>query len=103
MAHLHAAFSKHLSNYRDVMIWAASCLVYFRLFRVREFTTLSPDHFDPSMDLLLLDVALDNWESAALIKQLKGDQFRKGVQIYSKKLATRAFCPVHALVQYLAR
>jgi len=59
MARLHATFSKHPNSNKDVMIWAACCLAYFGLLIVSEFTTLSPNHFDPAMDLLLSDVALD--------------------------------------------
>ena len=88
------------------MIWAACCLAYFGLLRVSEFTTSSPNHFDPSTDLLLSDVALDNRASFSLaqitLKQSKGDQFRKGTQIYLGR-TSHAVCPVHALVQYLAR
>ena len=106
MVHLHVVFSKHTSNYRDVMIWAACCLAYFGLLRVSEFTTSSPDHFDPLTDLLLSDVALDNRASPTLVqitlKQSKGDQFRKGTQICLGKM-THAICPVQALVQYLVR
>ena len=106
MIRLHTVFSKHSGNYRDVMIWAACCLAYFGLLRVSEFTVSSPDHYDPSADLLLSDVALDNHSSPSLIqitiKQSKGDQFKKGAQIYLGK-TTHAICPVHALVHYLAR
>ena len=88
------------------MVWAACCLSYFGLLRVSEFTTLSPNHFDPSKDLLLSDIALDNRVSPSLIqitlKQSKGDQFRKGEKIYVGR-TTHAVCPVHALVQYLTR
>ena len=77
----YGVFSKHPGNYRDFMIWAACCFAYFGLLRVSEFTTSSPDHFDPSVDLLLSDVAIDNPTSPSLIqitiKQSKGDQFRK--------------------------
>ena len=103
MVRLHVVFSKHTSNYRDVMIWAACYLAYFGLLRVIEFTTSSPDHFDPSTDLLLSDVALDNKASPTLVqitlKQLKGDQFRKGTQICLGKM-THA---IRSLVQYLVR
>jgi len=106
MTYLHAVFSKHPSNYRNVMIQAACCLAYFRLLRVSEFTTSSPDCFDPSTDLLLSDITLDNRASLTLIqitlKQSKGDQFRKGTKICLGK-ATHNVCPVHALVWYLAR
>ena len=106
MAHLHAVLLKNTDNYRDVMIWAACCLAYFGLLRVSEFTISSPNHLDPSKDLLLSDIALDNRESPSLIqitlKQSKGDQFRKGEKIYVGR-TTHAVCPVHALVQYLAR
>ena len=106
MARLHAIFSRHPGNYRDIMIWAACCLAYFGLLRVSEFTSSSPNHFDPSRDLLLSDVAIDNRACPSLIqitlKQSKGDQFRKGAQIYLGR-TTHAVCPVHALVQYLAR
>ena len=103
---LHAVFSMHPGNYRDVMIWAACYLPYFGLLRVSEFTTSSPNHFNPSTDLLLSDVALDNRASLSLaqitLKQSKGDQFRKGAQIYLGR-TSHVVCPVHALVQYLAR
>ena len=45
------------------MIWAACCLACFGLLRVSEFTTPSPDRFDPTTALLLSDVALDNRKS----------------------------------------
>ena len=65
-----------------------------------------PDHYDPSADLLLSDVALDNHSSPSLIqitiKESKGDQFKKGAQIYLGK-TTHAICPVHALVHRLTR
>ena len=66
----------------------------------------SPDHYDPSSDLLLSDVALENHSSPSLIqitiKQSKADQFKKGAQIYLGK-TTHAICPVRALVHYLTR
>ena len=106
MTGLHAVFSRTSGNFRDIMIWAACCLAYFGLLRVSEFTTSSSDLFDPLKDLLLWDVALDNRASSSLIqvntKQSKGDQFRKGAQIYLGKTG-HAVCPVQALVQYLFR
>ena len=93
MARLHAVLLKNTNNYRDVMIWAACCLAYFGLLRVSEFTTSSPNHFDPSKDLLLSDIALDNRESPSLIqitlKQSKGDQFRKGEKYTWEELLMR--------------
>ena len=87
------------------MIWAACCLTYFGFLRVSEFTTSSPDYFDSSTDLLLLDVALDYRVSPTTIqitlKQSKNDQFRAGTTICPGK-TTHANCPVDALVQYLA-
>ena len=68
MTCLHAVLLKNTDNYRDVMIWAACCLAYFGLLRVSEFTTSSPNHFDPSKDLLLSDIALNNQESPSLIQ-----------------------------------
>ena len=81
MAHLNFVFSKHPGNYRDIMIWAVCCLAYFGLLRVSKFTVSSPNHFDPSMDLLLMDVAIDNRASPSLIqitlKQSKGTSLGK--------------------------
>jgi len=106
MMRLHQTFTTNSSNYGDVMIWAACCLAYFGLLRVSEFTSSAHDHFDPSMDLLLSDVALDSRASPSLIqitiKHSKGDQFRKREQICLGK-TTHAVCPVRALVKYLAR
>ena len=85
---------------------ATCCLAYFGLIRVTEFTTSSPNHFDRLMDLLLLDIAIDNRAPSSLVqiilKQSKGNQFRKGTQIYLGRTA-HAVCPVHAPTQYLAR
>jgi len=68
MVHLHTLLAKHNSNYRDEMILAACCLAYFGLLRVSEFTTSSPDHFDPATDLLLSGTGLDNRALPALIQ-----------------------------------
>ena len=57
---LHMVLSQHPGNYNNIMIWAASCLAYFGLLQVSEFTTPSPDCFDPTTDLLLSDVAVDS-------------------------------------------
>ena len=104
MVRLHVLLIKHASCYKDEMIWAACCLAYFGLLRVSGFTASWPDHFDPSTDLLLSDVALDNTEFPTLIqitlKQSKGYQFRKGSQICLGKTG-HAICPVNTLVQYL--
>ena len=106
MMHLHQTFTNNSSNYGDAMIWAASCLVYFGLLRVSELTSSADDHFNPSMDLLLSDVTLDNRASPSLIqitiKHSKGDQFRKGERICLGK-STYAVCLVRALMKYLAR
>ena len=84
--------SQHLGNDNNIMIWAACCLAYFGLLRVSEFTTPSPDRFDPTTDLLLSDVAVDSCNSPTTIqitlKKAKNDQFRKGHTIYLGKLPT---------------
>ena len=104
MEYLQGVLSNHPGNYKDIMIWAACCLAYFGLLRVSEFTTSSPDRFDSSTDLILLDVALDNRTSPTSIqitlKQSKNDQFRAGTTICLGK-TTHTVCPVDALVQYL--
>ena len=106
MIGLQAVFSQTPGKFRDIMIWAACCMAYFGLLRVSEFTASSSHFFDPLKDLLLSDVALDSRASPSLIqvniKQSKGDQFRKGTQIYLGKTG-HAVCPVQALVQYLSR
>ena len=104
MERLHMVLLQHSGNYNNIMIWAACCLAYFGLLRVSEFTTLSPDRFDPTTDLLLLDVAVDNHNSPTTVqitlKKAKNDQFRKGHTIYMGK-TTHTVCPVDALVQHL--
>lgn len=106
MARLHTILTKNPDDLRDVMIWAACCLAYFGLLRVSEFTSSSPTLVDPLKDLLLSDVAVDNRASPSIIqitiKQSKGDQFRKGAQIYLGR-TNHAVCPVRALGQYLSR
>jgi len=64
---LYTVFSKHPTNYKDIMILAACCLAYFGLLRVGKFTTVSPDFFNQSINLLLLDVALDSRTSPMLV------------------------------------
>ena len=111
MERLHMVLLQHPGNYNNIMIWAACCLPYFGLLQVSEFTTPSPDCFDPTTDLLLSDVAVDSCNSPTTVqitlKKAKNDQFRKGHTIYlgkkhppSAKAST--VCPVDALVQYLA-
>jgi len=77
MKRLYMVFLKYPTSYKDIMIWVACCLAYFR---VDEFTTPSPDSFDQSTDLLLSDIALDCCTSPTLVKitlkQCKNDQFR---------------------------
>ena len=106
MQRLQPVFVKYPSSYFNAMIWAACCSAYFGLLRVSEFTTLSPDHTNPSRDLLLSDVALDSHTSPQMvrptIKQSKTDQFRQGTYMYLGKTDHR-ICPVMALVQYLAK
>jgi len=100
MAHLHTIFTKNPDDLRDITIWAACYFAYFGLLRVSEFTSSSPGLIDPLKELLLSDVAVDNSASPSIIqttiKQSKGDQFRKGAQIYLGR-TNHAVCPVRAL------
>ena len=106
MARLHTVFTRNPGDFTGVMIWAACCLAYFGLLRVSEFTSSSPILVDPLRDLLLTDVAVDSRASPSIIqitiKQSKGDQFRKGAQIYLGR-TNHPVCPVRALGRYLSR
>ena len=85
------------------MTWAACCFAYFGLHRISEFTTLSPDHFDSSTDLLLSYVALDGCICISYnhTNYSNNDQFRTGITICLGK-TTHTVYPVNALIQYLA-
>ena len=69
-----------------VMLWAACCLGFYGFLRAGEMTVQSDSGFDPSVNLAMDDMAIDNPTNPTLvrvsIKASKTDPFRKGVSIF---------------------
>ena len=84
------------------MLWAASCLGFFRS---GEITIPSNNSFDSKVHLSWGDIAVDNPESPAAIrvklKKSKCDQFGQGVEIFIGRTRT-PICPVAAVLAYIA-
>jgi len=90
-------------TFNSVMLWAATVVTFFSFCRSGEADTTK---FDPSADLSLADVAVDNPASPAIIslmiKQSKTDQERVGVKVFIRK-ARDDLCSVNTLMNYLQR
>ena len=88
-----------------VMLWAACCLCFYGFLRAGEMTVQSDSSFDPSVNLVMDDIAIDNPANPTLvrvsIKASKTDPFRKGVSIFLGR-TYNDICPIAALLAYLA-
>ena len=86
------------------LLWVACCLAFFGFLRAGEFTAPSIRKFDPTVDLCVSDLAIDNSLRPTMVqvvlKQSKTDPFRKGVQLLIGKSGTD-ICPVAALLDFL--
>ena len=88
------------------MLWAACCVAFFGLLRIRKMVAPSRSAYDPSVHLSLSDVSMDEPRRPTTlkisIKQSKTDPFRKGVDLFLGKTDTD-ICPVRALLNYLVQ
>ena len=86
-------------------MWAACCTEFFGLLHCSEFTVPSINNFDPTVHLSFQDIAIDSRTSPTIIrlifKQSKTDLFRKGVQLFPRKM-DYSICPIKAILPYLA-
>ena len=86
------------------MLWAASCLAFFRFLRVSEFTIPSHNHYDQSSHLSLQNISIDDRANPRLlratIKQSKTDPFWKGIHIHLGATDS-SVCPVLGVLPYL--
>ena len=102
MSCIHKVLLQFPNDHQSIMMWAACCTAFFGFLRCSEFTTTSPNEFDPAAHL---DIAVDNRNSPSLIrvtiKQSKTDPFRKGIHIFLGRTG-KAICPVTAILPYLA-
>ena len=105
MSCIHKVLLQSRNDHQSIMMWAACCTAFFGFLRCSEFTTTSPNEFDPAVHLSINDIAVDNRNSPSLIrvtiKQSKTDPFRKGVHIFLGRTG-KAICPVTAILPYLA-
>ena len=87
------------------MLWAACCLCFYGFLRVGEMTVQSDSSFDPSVNLAMDDIAVDDPANPTLvtvsIKASKTDPFRKEVSIFLGR-TYNDICPIAALLAYLA-
>lgn len=94
--------SLDMSEYNQVMLWAACCLGFFGFLRAGEFTVNSP--FDPKFHLIPQDLQVDSLVDPKSIKGYvkcsKTDPFRQGCFIYIGKNSS-SMCPVKAIIRYL--
>ena len=79
--------SLDMSDYNQVMLWAACCLGFFGFLRAGEFTVNSP--FDPKFHLIPQDLQVDSLVDPksirVFVKCSKTDPFRQGCFIYIGK------------------
>ena len=98
-------WDKKASDYNYVMLWAACCTCFYGFLRAGEMTVPSDNNFDPSVNLTLDDVTIDDPTRPSLIriniKASKTDPFRKGVAIFLGR-THNDICPVAAILGYLA-
>ena len=82
-------WTPHKADADIVMLWAATSLCIFGLFRSRKITILSLTNFDASKHLAWGDVAMDNAGSPQILKVYlkvsKTDQLGKGIDVYVSK------------------
>ena len=102
---LRQLWDQQASNWDNVMLWAACCLVFFGFLRSGELSAPEEGEFDPGQHLSFSDVALDDPANPKVvsvrIKQSKTDPFRLGFTIFLGRTGTH-LCPVAALLSYMA-
>jgi hypothetical protein len=88
-----------LSQYDDVMFWAACCLAYFGFLRSSEFTVPNGVTFSHALHLSVHDIAADQRVAPSTIqvniKVSKTDPFRQGC-ILTLGQGRSPLCPVEA-------
>ena len=102
-APMHVIYnSLNLSDYNQVMLWAACYLGFFGFLRAGEFTVNSP--FDPKFHLIPQDLQVDSLVDPKSIKVFvkcsKTDPFQQGCFMYIGKNSS-SMCPVKDIVGYL--
>jgi hypothetical protein len=94
--------SLDMSEYNQVMLWAACCLGFFGCLRAGEFTVNSP--FDPKFHLIPQDLQVDSLVDPKSIKVFvkcsKTDRFRQGCLTYIGKNGS-SMSLVSAIIRYL--
>ena len=86
-----------MSEYDDVLFWAACCLAYFGFLRSSEFTVPNADAFSPDLHLSVNDISVDRRVDPSQIhvniKVSKTDPFRHGC-IIALGQGRSPLCPV---------
>ena len=94
-----------MSEYDDVLFWAACCLAYFGFLRSSEFTVPNADAFSPDLHLSVNDISVDRRVDPSQIhvniKVSKTDPFRHGC-IIALGQGRSPLCPVEAVLSYLS-
>ena len=90
------------SSHDKLMLQTATSLAFFGLLRCSEYTSPSPTHFDPSVILILSDIAFLRSSPVArlFIKSSKTDPFRIGVFVRIGGTGCRC-CPVSLLKKFV--
>jgi len=87
------------------MMWVACRLAIFGFLHSSGFTTPSQKEYDPTVHLIVKDLAVDKKSDPQLlrvvIKQSKTDPFRLGVTLFLGKTSS-PICPVEPLLPYIA-
>ena len=94
-----------MSEYDDVLFWAACCLAYFGFLRSSKFTVPNADAFSPDLHLSVNDISVDRRVDPSQIhvniKVSKTDPFRHGC-IIALGQGRSPLCPVEAVLSYLS-
>ena len=103
---MRKVWEKESTSFDNIMLWAASCLCFFGFLRAGELTVPTEAEYDAGVHLNFADVAVDSKCNPSLlrvhIKASKTHPFRKGIYIFIGS-TENDFCPVKAMLAYLAR
>ena len=96
---IKTAWEKETINDDRVMLWAAFTLCFFSFMRSGEIGANSESDFDPTRNLTMQDVAIDNLTNPQILKIRlkcsKTDPFREGSDIFLARTHDELAMPSH--------